>query len=230
MKKKTIKTLQTFIRATLSENKQQIFRGQENAEWSITAGIGRSSINFASAKTLKSKALAERKAIILFEERSHLIRKHHPANELEMMALAQHYGLPTRLLDWTLSPLVALFFAVESLAPTPGVVYMQARHDEVLSHKSVPKDPFEIDNDMLYAPPWIDARIQAQQGVFILMKNPYEPYQEESLTAFVIPADAKKTIKRELWRMGMHAGIVFPGLDGLAKYITALRFSGSILD
>ena len=44
-------------------------------------------------------------------------------NQFDTISIAQHHGLPTRLLDWTSSPLVALYFCVRSLAQEDGCIY-----------------------------------------------------------------------------------------------------------
>ena len=69
--------------------------------------------------------------------------------------MARHYGMPTRLLDWTENAAAALFFAVEY--PNGGVdsaVWCSERPSEA----DITKSPFEVDHIYLYNPPHIAPR------------------------------------------------------------------------
>lgn len=100
------------------KNERWVFRGQENSEWGLKTSLERWIIsNKSLSKSVFDAEFAEE---IFFDKfRDGAVRYLRsslelPKNRLEWWALMQHFGTPTRLLDFTMSPYVATFFAFES--------------------------------------------------------------------------------------------------------------------
>jgi hypothetical protein len=93
-----------------------VYRGHSNSEWPLQSSLERILMKnwcFESAARHEEFSLQE------FKSKFHLYdcENIRPRSKLAWLATMQHYGVPTRLLDFTESPYVALYFALESYNP-----------------------------------------------------------------------------------------------------------------
>jgi len=93
---------------------RHLFRGHGNADWKLTPGLyRRESVTVGSATLERSFDHFEQMCIERFFNEGLPYLPTLPRTFSNDRVLAQHFGVPTRLLDWTTDPFVATFFAVE---------------------------------------------------------------------------------------------------------------------
>lgn len=167
-------------------------------------------------------ALEEEAMLTQFKVRAAPYVDKSPKNDWEWLALAQHHGLPTRLLDWSINPLIALYFSCINDLEHDGAVYGCHCLDEVDVEKI--SSPFKMVGERKWTPPRISPRLVAQDGLFTVSDDPTEPISKGIKVCVRIESRSKQNIIRTLKRFGVHQGAVFPGLDGVAAYVAAEYF------
>lgn len=196
-----------------------------DAKFAIYRGVTRSKYEFiSSAGRMKirsefQRSEIERLILETFKERSVPYVESRPESEWEWLALAQHHGLPTRLLDWTRNPLVATYFAVRNEHDGDSAIYV-VKNETILTPTEEWPNPLEVGGiPTRYIPRHVTQRIIAQNGLFTFHPQPEKPYLEVDLDKLIIPNRFRKKLKQELYNYGVHQGSMFPGLDGLAEHI-----------
>jgi hypothetical protein len=217
------------------------FRGQPDVNWDLAPGIYRNTI---PVSTEAQRLELERHLTQDFQIESAGLLPGQEARE-ELYFLQQHYGLPTRLLDWTHRPLAALFFATDA-ASLHGAVFMIDAYDMEPTQKTgvfrgiaTSRAPFFRDQiNAIYdwagtpqyhfivpvRPDHFDRRIAYQQSCFtfhsehakILTKNNVARFRK-----YRIPASAKQPIREELMDLGMDQFAVYGDLPSLALRLKA---------
>jgi len=206
------------LSTSFSMDGKVIFRGQTE-DWSLMPSIGRKKHRLSDEE--KSLGDFRREAI------PYLTIK--PENSWQWLALAQHNGLPTRFLDWTKNPLVALWFAVKdaSSSYSPRIIWAYLYEEEICHCDS----PFDIEKPCIYFPEHVFPYIQAQSGIFTAhhrtRENPstFPPFEVEDgdlrLSKIEIASDRQAIIafRYGLKQLGIHSATMFPGLGGIADRI-----------
>ena len=231
----------TALKAQAKPKQLIWFRGQSRKKWKLVPGLAR----------VPSRLKAENALIKRFMQNAMPLIGTPPHEEWEWMFLMQHHRALTRLLDWTESPLAALYFAVretEDVGAAGAVWCLDAvalnkvanlkfefeaeipalGRDRVLNSylpSHVQEDPSEL-SPVAIVGPRNTPRMAAQLGTFTINHRLHTPIEEIGVGKHIwrwnIPADAKKNILKELAHLRYSALTLFPELDRVADLSTEL--------
>jgi hypothetical protein len=172
-----------------------------------------------------------------------------PKDLLETAALAQHYGIPTRLLDWTYDIFVATFFALTGAIEKEGTLVIWALNKEHLSFLKPTVNRVNID---FITPHYANnSNLNAQKGLFthwpvqlpslvhemqllqsgqvvladrrpldVLISEKYQAEADISLfKRFTLPCTEAKKGCNILSKLGYDTARIFPGYKGVAEQL-----------
>ncbi len=202
---KTIRTWESLsdtYSLLFSTKRRWLFRGQKDAGWSLQPSLERALERFR--RPIDQLRWCERFLLREFKRNFHRYSSYVPldCDDAEWLALMQHHGAPTRLLDWTYSFHIALFFAIESANERSKCAIWAVDNDFLrnllLREKATKfskeerdiydrgddKDHrvlnriFDVDADIILPmnPLRLNKRLAVQQGIFLFSQSKTEPF------------------------------------------------------
>jgi hypothetical protein len=215
MKTIQITSLADYVeRVTSNEGTGRMFRGHSSDTFDLVPVAGRYK---TEARILKSKQIADEKYLLnrFRREGAHLLPS--GLSDWKLLFVARHHGLPTRLLDWSRNPMVAMYFAVESRAKGTAAVFSEDYLPSVDTTKTL--DPFAVSKVRRVIPTHITHRISAQDSLFTIHPDPTAVYTSKTLIRYTISTNLKGVIKAQIRQLGFHEAALFGDLDSIAQKI-----------
>jgi len=226
-----------IVKDTKSLNEPIWYRGHANSSWDLLPYIQR---NYSYLKP-------ELEYLRQFKQHATLLANPKPSNSVEWLFLMRHYGVPTRLLDWTESPLTAAYFAVnnDKEEESDGLIWIlrPVKMNQNIGSQEKRKTLPSFDEDVLlmedFKPPDEEhepsknadpiaflatrnsQRMQAQLSVFTINAEKSTKINEvgkkDHSWKYIISHDVKNQIKEELKLIGINRFQLFPELENINK-------------
>lgn len=181
---------------------------------------GHSDINYDIIPSLfREDAIKEREKTYIYDffRYQYMIKENISSIDyLSVLTLAQHYGIPTRLLDWTANPLVALFFSCKN-NDTDGCVWVLQKtfyqnninnnfsihttFRDYINHNFSSSANFNFKMPVIFYPNFIDNRMRNQNSVFMLWGNIENPFDDNFYKHNAIDITSTENSKKCIYKL-----------------------------
>lgn len=200
-----------------------IFRGQADANWDLVSSFDRaySSLKWQLYERIERELIEEfRKNCVRY-----IYRCPSFSDELDLKSMAQHYGVPTRLLDWSYSPFIAAYFAfsraTKARSDSVAIWALNVNHEIWNSHKGIViHEQITREND----------HQKSQLGCFTILNNQAKSVNEfvescategidvdGALVKITLPSSEFISALYELDAMNINASTIWGGYEGCAR-------------
>jgi|SRR5579859_5473520 len=208
---------------------ETFFRGQSNADWPLAPSLGRRNFSGSLEPALFYDFLTHSASLV-----------DAGLDSWDLLFMMRHHGVPTRLLDWTQSFAVALYFAIgpEEKLGAIHVLDPYILNGSTLGSEEIPHPQVDLDSYYDYFikprpkrfPASVmailanrnSARVIAQRGVFTIhneLDHSLEQVCPEAITTIQIPPDARQDALQFLKMAGVNRYTIFPELEGLGSWL-----------
>jgi hypothetical protein len=195
-----------------------LFRGVTDESRDLTPKVGRPRKKGSVTVKIIPYSLRDEKAVLAaFRQHARpFIQGDHTS--IEWMAIAQHFGVPTRLLDWSDSLLAAAWFAVQEprSADSDGAIWV-TRAQLPLDPDYV-GDPFDLKNICIYRPPHISPRMSSQGSVLMLCPTPTLSVQPDPLHKIIVDGKQRFQLRKRLDACGINEKTIYADLAGVGQH------------